>query len=187
MRAIWARMDKWLRLNAPKVLDNLQPGATEEEIQRTENFFCIKFPKDVKESYLIHNGQVDEQSYSLFPHLEFLSLEAMITVWQSWYEMSNEGFKYSPEDIEEGVWKGWWHPKWIPLTYESNGACKCLDLAPEPGGEVGQIIIVEWQEPIRSIIFPNFRTWLTGFATELEHGEYRFSEDYGGLVDRSDV
>ncbi len=185
MRATWKRIDEWLRVNAPQVLKGLQPGANQEEIQRAEDFFGVKFPDDVKESYRIHNGQ-GEESYYLFPHLEFLSLEAMIGMWQSWQEVGSEGFEYAQEDIDEGVWKGWWHPKWIPLTYESNGACECLDLAPAPGGAVGQIILVEWQESTRGIVAPNFRAWLSEFATELERGEYLFSENGYGLVDRTD-
>ncbi|MCA1995338.1 MAG: SMI1/KNR4 family protein [Coleofasciculus sp. S288] len=186
MRAIWDRIENWLGVNASKVLEGLQPGATQEEIQQVEDFFNVQLPEDVQESYRIHNGQY-QGAYSLFPHVEFLSLNAMIERWKIWWSVGNEGFEYREWDIDKGVWRGWCHPKWIPLTYESNGTCQCLDLAPEPGGKVGQIIIIEWQEPTRAIVAPNFKTWLTEFATELEYGEYVFSENGYGLVDRADL
>jgi cell wall assembly regulator SMI1 len=69
---------------------------------------------------------------------------------------------------------------------ESNGASECLDLAPAAGGNVGQVIIVEWQEPTRGLIAPNFRVYLETFADALERGEYWFSEDGYGLVDLGD-
>jgi cell wall assembly regulator SMI1 len=181
MKIIWERIHNWLAANAPQVLTSLKPGATDEEIDRAQAFFGVEFPEDFKLSYRVHNGQ-DEESYSLFPHLEFLSLESAIEISEKWQDCSDDNFRCDRENIFEGIWNGWWNQNWIPFTMESNGACECVDLAPAAGGNVGQVIIVEWQEPTRGLIAPNFRVYLETFADALERGEYRFSEDGYGLV-----
>ena len=178
MKIIWERIHDWLAVNAPQVLENLRPGANDEEIYRAEAFFGVEFPEDFKLSYRVHNGQ-EEECCSLFPYLEFLSLQNVIKISEKWQNYSDDNFRCDPEDIFEGIWNGWWNPNWIPFTNESNGACQCVDLAPAAGGNVGQIIIVEWQEPTRGLMASNFRVYLETFAEELERGEYRFSKGYG--------
>ncbi|MBD2037899.1 SMI1/KNR4 family protein [Leptolyngbya sp. FACHB-321] len=182
MRTTWERIDHWLAINAPQVLEQLNPGATAKEIAQTEAFWGISFPDDFKLSYRLHNGQ-DEDAYSLFPNLQFLPLESMIEMSETWQECTDENFSCAPEDIAEGIWNGWWHPHWLPFTYESNGACECVDLAPAAGGTVGQVITVEWQEAGRWLVAPSFRAYLETFAEALERGAYRFSEHGHGLVD----
>ena len=185
MKIIWERIHDWLAVNAPQVLENLRPGANDEEIYRAEAFFGVEFPEDFKLSYRVHDGQ-EEECCSLFPYLEFLSLQNVIKISEKWQNYSDDNFRCDPEYIFEGIWNGWWNPNWIPFTNESNGACQCVDLAPAAGGNVGQIIIVEWQEATRGLIAPSFRVYVETFADALERGEYRFSEDGYGLVDLVD-
>ncbi|MBW4679589.1 MAG: SMI1/KNR4 family protein [Microcoleus vaginatus WJT46-NPBG5] len=186
MKIIWERIHNWLAANAPQVLESLKPGATDEEMYQAETFFGVKFPEDFKLSYRVHNGQ-KEESYCLFPYLDFLSLQSAIEISEKWQNCSDNKFRCNPEDISEGIWNGWWNPNWIPVSMESNGACECVDLAPAAGGNVGQVIIVEWQEPTRRLIAPNFRVYLESFADALERGEYCFSEDDYGLVDLANL
>ncbi|MBD2121075.1 SMI1/KNR4 family protein [Trichocoleus sp. FACHB-262] len=185
MEIIWKKIDSWLTTHAPQVMESLHSEATDEEIAQAEAFFGVDFPDDLRLSYRIHNGQA-EDSYSLFPELEFLSLQSMIAISQKWQDCANEDFRCAPEDISEGIWNGWWNRYWIPFTNESNGACECVDLAPAAGGCVGQVVIVEWQEPARQLVAPSFRAYLERFADTLERGEYQFSEDGYGLVDLVD-
>jgi cell wall assembly regulator SMI1 len=186
MNLIWNRIDRWLEANTPQVLETLKLGATEEEIDRAEAFFGVAFPEDLKLSYSIHNGQ-DEGAYSLFPHLEFLSLQSAIEIAENWRKCADEDFRCHPDSIDDGIWNGWWNPHWIPFTRESNGACECVDLSPASNGTPGQVIIVEWREPTRGLVAPSFRVYLETFADALERGDYRFSEDWYGLVDRVEL
>jgi cell wall assembly regulator SMI1 len=129
MKIIWERIHDWLAVNAPQVLENLRPGANDEEIYRAEAFFGVEFPEDFKLSYRVHDGQ-EEECCSLFPYLEFLSLQNVIKISEKWQNYSDDNFRCDPEYIFEGIWNGWWNPNWIPFTNESNGACQCVDLAP---------------------------------------------------------
>ncbi|MGG2082211.1 SMI1/KNR4 family protein [Lysinibacillus pakistanensis] len=52
----------------------LNPPASEEEIQRVENEMAIKFPDEIRELYLIHNGE-REDGPGLFFGLPFFTIK----------------------------------------------------------------------------------------------------------------
>ena len=100
MQLIWTRIENWLADNAPEILENLNPGATEEEIKRTEEFLGISFPEDVKDSDRIHNGQkpyVDTpdgqqwKDYCLIDMWQLLSLDRIKHEWSIWKELLDTG------------------------------------------------------------------------------------------------
>ena len=54
MEGIWARIETWLRNNAPQVLELLQPGVSEAQISELEEFLSVQFPDDVKSLHRIY-------------------------------------------------------------------------------------------------------------------------------------
>ena len=73
------------------------------------------------------------------------------------------------------------------MTYNGGGDHHCLDLAPAPGGDVGQIIRMWHDDVARCVEARSFRAWLEAYADELEHGHYSYSDDYGGLMHQDDL
>jgi cell wall assembly regulator SMI1 len=67
------------------------------------------------------------------------------------------------------------------LTGDFAGDHHCLDLAPAPGGDVGQVILWWHDDDKRTIQAKSFREWLDRFAYELEAGFWHYSHEYGGL------
>src|SRR6185295_9815489 len=100
MDQIWRRIEYWLKENAPKVLESLQPGASDEEIKKAEEFMGISFPSDFRLSYKIHNGQIEDQNLGFIEGKEFLSLEGIKSQWQIWKDLVDKGefagFKSTP-------------------------------------------------------------------------------------------
>ncbi len=183
MEEIWTRIDAWLKVNAPKVFNTLQPGASDSQIQATESILAIQFPEDVKASYRIHNGQQTIYDYGLIPEAqEFLSLERIQAEWQLKKGLLDEGSFEGGSKPDPGIQADWWNAKWIPLTSDGCGDSYCLDLAPAEGGNVGQIIKMIHDEADRYILAPSFRSWLEDYAAKLESGEYIFYEEYRGIV-----
>jgi cell wall assembly regulator SMI1 len=182
MQEIWTYIESWLYANAPKILDTLQPGASDTQIKAAEDFLSIQFPAEVKASYRIHNGQSD-YSYGFLEGKEFLSLEHMQEEWAVWKELLDggefEGVESSPD---AGIRSDWWSPQWIPLTYDGTGNHDCLDLNPGEGGKRGQIITMWHDERERQIVAPSFREWLEQYAEGLKLGQFVFSEEHGGIV-----
>jgi cell wall assembly regulator SMI1 len=181
MEEIWKKIDSWLKVNAPKVFNTLQPGASESQIQAVENALSIQFPEDVRASYRIHNGQLGSD-YGLIPEAqEFLSLERIQQEWQGWKRFLDEAGSLEDEsEPDPGIRADWWNVKWIPFTYEGTSDCYCFDLHPAEGGNIGQIIRMIHDEACRELLAPNFQSWLEEYAAKLESGEYVFSEKYLG-------
>ena len=187
MKDVWQRIDKWLEVNAPQILDTLQPGASDEEIHEVEDFLSIEFPDDVKDSYRIHNGQ-SAGDVGFINGLEFLSLERIKDEWGIWKGLLDSGdFEGWESEPENEIRADWWNPKWIPLTFDWGGNHDCLDLAPTEEGNMGQIISMWHDDAVRQVMAKSFRSWLEQFANDLEAGRYALSEEYGGLVSIDDV
>ncbi|MCC3406255.1 MAG: SMI1/KNR4 family protein [Microcoleus sp. PH2017_10_PVI_O_A] len=182
MKTIWNRIDSWLAANGQEILNNLQPGATDEAIKTAEKFLQIQFPDDVKSSFRIHNGQF-EKRYSLMPGWQFLSLEKVIGEWETWKELLEAG-DFNDEDgndcgcASDGLIRTelWWNPKWIPIASDLGGDSICLDLEPALTGQVGQIIVMCHDDGYRDVIADSLRQWLEQFATDLETGKYKFEK-----------
>lgn len=181
---IWNRIHEWLRLHAPPIAQNLQGGATETEIRELEQFLGVQLPADVRASYLICNGQKESEEVGneLLPTGEFLSLQGIKDEWQCWQEVMNNSGDDLASESAKGIRDVWWHPAWIPFTSNGSGDSDCIDLAPTEGGTVGQIIRMWHGDSYRDLLFPDFRSWLEAFATELENGDYFYAEDEAGLV-----
>jgi len=67
---------------------------------------------------MLHDGQIDE-SESLLYSQTILSLTRIVTEWQTWTSLVNEGhFIFDGQsvksDLDPGVKNDWWNPKWIP-------------------------------------------------------------------------
>lgn len=188
MEGTWARIERWLAESAPDVLDSLQPGATEEQISNTEAALGVTLPDEVRASYPIHDGQSPDGP-GLMDAWEFLSLSRMLDEWRIWKGLLDGGdLADAKSEPEEGVADDWWNPKWIPLTYSGSGDHHCLDLAPTPDGEVGQIILMYHDIPTRQVVARSFGAWLEAFADDLEAGCYVYDGDqYHGLVNKDEL
>ncbi|HEY9779743.1 MAG TPA: SMI1/KNR4 family protein [Leptolyngbyaceae cyanobacterium] len=192
MRSIWTRIENWLADNALEILENLNPGATEEEIERTEEFLGVAFPEDVKDSYRIHNGQkscfdtLDRQQwdYCLIDYWHLLSLARIKDEWGVWKEILDRGgLGDNYMTLENGEVCECWNPRWIPLTSNFCGDHHCLDLSPSLRGTKGQIIQMWHDIDIRGIVAPSFKAWLETFAEDLEAGHYAYDSTLGQLID----
>jgi cell wall assembly regulator SMI1 len=187
MESIWKRIEAWLADNGPEVLSSLQAGATDDEISETEAFLEVTFPRDVRDSYRIHNGQLSEGP-GLLESRAFLSLDAIQYHWSVWKELLGNGALTRTKSQPDGpIRDDWWNPRWIPLTYDGSGNHHCLDLSPAPGGKEGQIILMWHDDPTRSIVARSFKAWLEGFARDLETGEYIYLDEDNALVKKDDL
>ncbi|MEA5465228.1 SMI1/KNR4 family protein [Leptothoe sp. PORK10 BA2] len=192
MQEIWERIENWLRVNAPQVFEVLQPGASDAQIAELENFLSIQFPEDIKTSYRIHDGQ-STFDYGLINGRELLSLERIRSEWQVWKELLDSGTFQNKDGQDQGsepapgICNVWWSSKWIPLTYDGAGNHDCLDLIPATGGTNGQIISMWHDDAERNIVAPSFCKWLEQYAEGLESGQFVFSEEYNGIMNRTDL
>lgn len=182
---IWQRIEAQLRIEArfeqmpaSEVMKDFQPGATEEEIQAAEAALGIVFPNDVKASYRIHNGRMElgdpEQNIA-----RLCSLREIVDTWERMKKYADGAKEQVPDDWLDGtgqpilVRAETWNVKWVPLLNSETGILTCVDLAPSPLGQKGQIIDSNPENgTYHRWLAPNWQAFLSTFADDLEAGEY---------------
>jgi cell wall assembly regulator SMI1 len=195
MKRLFDRIHVWLAANAPLVLDSLRPGASEEAIRTAEAEMGVTLPDDVKAAYRIHDGQgtAEDSPISWPPGFlygwEWYSVEGIVDQWRSMKDFVEGGSGIPAEWRKEPtgpVRDDWYHLAWIPLTGNMSGDYHCSDLAPAPGGDVGQIIPWWHNDVSCPILTRTFTEWLERFADQLEAGLWVVSEEYYALVEAND-
>ena len=187
MKDLWLRFENWLQVNAPPLLAELNAGATEAELSNLAATIGAALPADFPAFYRIHNGQQSYRS-GLFDGEELLSVPRMLDEWTIWRDLLTSGdFADAYSEPTAGVRADWWHPLWLPLTYDGAGNHHCLDLAPAPGGTPGQIIRMWHDDTERPLVASSFTEWFMQYVKGLEAGNYAFSEDCGGIVSVDDL
>jgi cell wall assembly regulator SMI1 len=176
MKETWNRIEKWLQNNASKVLENLSPGTNEDKIREFENLLDIKMAADLKESYLIHNGQITDR-YPLIDDWNLLSLDNAMNEWKLMKNLHERGDFDTPACASEGVSSDWWNIKWLPILSNGSGDFYCVDFAPTSEGNIGQIIHFSHVDSLREKISNNWYDLLLEYALSLENGRYKFRND----------
>jgi cell wall assembly regulator SMI1 len=194
VRDLWERFEIWMSAHAPHLPAGLQDGATPRQIARAEAALQVRLPKDVVESYLIHDGQSHPECFALYEGALFngsllLPLETMVKHWSVLKELHDRGgFEGIRSHPDGPIRDDWWNPLWIPLTANSSGDHPvCVDLAPAKGGKRGQVISWWHADSERILLGPSFRRWFASYIDAVEAGEYVYSDEYGALVDRRDA
>ena len=187
MQDLWTRFETWLEVNAPMVLETLQPGATEEQFAQVEKMLSIELPEDFKAVYRIHNGQINDNEGFLYGR-EMLSLERIQNEWKVWKELLDTGeFDGIKSEPTTTIRDDWWNARWIPITWDGAGNHHCLDLDPTTENAMGQIIDFWHDDPTRSVEAGSFGSWISDYLEKCEAGKYVYSESYAGIVSREDA
>lgn len=187
MQSLWTRFEAWLAENWPEGLADLNPPATDAQIDSLEKAIGAKLPDDYIACLKIHNGQ-DTMMAGVFGGSEFLSTEFVLDEWAVWKELIESGtFEGNQGVPDSGIKDNWWNPRWIPFTHNGGGDHFCLDLDPAKGGSPGQVITMWHDSGERAFIATNFTAWFTQYVDKVVAGKYVYSEDYGGLIDSEDA
>jgi len=188
MEGTWKRIEDWLAAHAPAAAAGLNPPASDADIAAAEQCVGVTFPEAVRASFRRHDGQ-DPEAPWLMDGWELLSLARLRDEWKVWRDLLDGGdFAETRSDGDgETVRSDWWHPAWIPLTYNGCGDHHCVDLAPGPQGTAGQIIEMWHDNGARPAVAPGLEAWLAAFADDLERGAYELSDEGRALHRREDA
>ena len=184
----WKRIRAWGSENAPEMLRDLNPGATEEQLSALEAELSVQLPEDVRRSLKVHNGESDGWPYRVFADCgTYLSTDRIIHEWEQRLLFSENLFTEEEVDIEqlirdsiifvEGPVKPVGFVKeWIPIMECNGDVFWASDLSPSEGGTLGQIIEVDIENCSWKVIANTFTEWLSSYVTGLEAGEYAVVE-----------
>jgi cell wall assembly regulator SMI1 len=73
----------------------------------------------------------------------------------------------------------YWQPQWIGIARDSGGNEYCVDLAPGPEGEVGQILAMEFQDGQGPYLaeWPTLEAMLRAHLARVIDGDFTLDED----------
>jgi cell wall assembly regulator SMI1 len=174
MKQYWERIEAWIKKNRPEFLDDLNPGATEEEFEVVEKIIQVHLPEDLKEFYRCHNGQKSEFEYSLFFGCDLLSLEEIARQWNVWKDVGadgvmNEDMEADMASMPEGVIKHLYtSERWIPFIHDGGGNHIGIDYDPDEEGIIGQIIVFGRDEDVKLLAARTFTEFIDEFSRDLE-------------------
>lgn len=189
LRQAWAAWLSALEHKGVEARAVLRPGATEEQVVELEAAVGSRLPKDVRDLYLLADGQEDifkiedvprgRQLAPLFGGYEFNSLEEVAFHWLSWREIREQSTLEELDatynvhvDVRAGdpVRKAYTHAAWIPFATDGGGNSLAIDLDPAPGGERGQIIVIGPDEDTRRVLASGLAPFLAALASMMEVG-----------------
>jgi cell wall assembly regulator SMI1 len=175
--ANWSRIHTWLSANAPKILKNLEPPASDVKIAAAERAFGCAMPEHWRQLYRAHNGMNSKRNTgSLFFGMQFLPLEKAVREFEN---QNTDGIKPLPvQAANRGIRKNDMHnPKWIAFAHDNGETLLRIDLDPAPGGKIGQVIFTDHADNTVILVATNLSQFLGEFATDLKSGRYFLDPD----------
>jgi cell wall assembly regulator SMI1 len=170
----WARIERWLSQHAPETFAELEVGALEAEIAEAEAaMYLSRLPEGLRACWALHRS-----CPLLFAGNELYSPKQAVRTWRSWVAIARTSAGWETERVGP-VRDGWYRPAWIPFAGDDNISALAIDLEPDEGGVVGQILSILPTEARRDVIATSFEALLARIADEMEAG--LFEEDEGFL------
>ncbi len=173
----WRQIDDWLSANAPKIVDNLNPPATETELRDAEESLGMQMPPEWHELYRGHNGMNSDANFgSLFFGMQFLTLEesiadhkensAPVDSWLPVRRASDAGIR--TDDMH--------NPNWIAIANSGETLIR-VDMLPESTGMKGQVIFTDHADDTVILLGTSVAELISNFANDLEAGRYFLNKE----------
>jgi cell wall assembly regulator SMI1 len=201
---LWDHIDDWLETEFPELGDDIQGGATANDLNAFEEDLGINLPTGFRESYQIHDGQVTMgKARGLIFTYQLMDLETIAAETNIWRKVYNRFEKNDMGNTQESSSKGaihsgtadrfgvqrscppgfvnelYYDPLWIPFVKDNVGNNIALDLNPGEAGTWGQVILFGRDYDIKFVVADSFSEFLSNICTALEedHGEVDEDED----------
>jgi cell wall assembly regulator SMI1 len=109
----WTLIHNFLERDFPHIISTLSPGAHLDEIEKLEKHLMLELPADLKESLMIHNGQIGE--LGLFDFKNLFSCSEILSQFNMCTEIYNDSGPAHPSErpttdriaTDVGWGKGW--------------------------------------------------------------------------------
>lgn len=161
-------------------------GATDEEINMTEEYLECKFLPIIRKLYKHVNGQ--SEITILFNGFYLQSLKDLRD------SKDNLLKHYKKEiDVSGGIQVGrangavkpyYYHLKWIPILRADNEEIS-IDLDPPKKGVYGQVIYIDFFDDERVVLIDNFESLLLDIINRIKKGTIKYDPEYSYFVGES--
>lgn len=186
---LWKAIERWFLKHAGPEYELeesdsvLGAPATEAQVSEAEALLGVKFPADVRRSYLAFNGSEDRW---LLEHGVWSPLQGVCDTWSMLSEgIDNGNFAGLDSEPKGPIKPDFWNKKWIPIAENGGGDVLCVDLDPAKGGTVGQIIWRSHEVGPTRVLAPSLYAYLEEMAAALESKKLIY--DYYSIYRRADT
>jgi cell wall assembly regulator SMI1 len=173
---------------APPIKPRLRGPAADEEIRSAEKSLGLAFPAELEYFLLCHDGQdfyssAGRYADPLIPMIRqpangngyshyWLGGTREIVECTTTYRDELECYQ---DERFEIIGPARHHDRFIVFTQTENADCLVIDLAPEPGGVVGQVVLYSNQLPELIVLAPDLETFLRSLAADYAKGRFKHS------------
>ena len=165
MEEIIQKLDKYLSTSRPEFYLELNEPLDDSQIDKLEEYYKIKIPKDLRVLYRWKNGQ-KPGCYEAF-----VNNSGFIPLRQALYDAS-ELTSMIGSDFEID---NWWNENWIPIFQNGGGDSICYDLKGAFTGQQGQLIEFWHADNDRNVIAPTLETF---FSKIIDFYEAKQKEEF---------
>lgn len=159
----------------------LNPPATDNDIKQFEATIGMVLPDDVRQLYLLANGQQDGSNcFTLFyDGMQFMSLESAQQAWKFMMDLGAE----KPGEYDGAVYPAAWLNGWIPIGYMINGDYLVVDMNPTPLGKKGQILDLSNEELPESPVAQSITDYLGYTEHQLATEKWRIDVETHSIIE----
>jgi cell wall assembly regulator SMI1 len=179
-----ADLDVWMAGHLPEVAADLNPGATDAQLDRLSAKIGAPLPDDFRALYKWHNGQKGDKVYvGPWYGLTFLSLDRVLEQWKTWvkvidHSLDPQSMNESSISVKPGVVKRRYANKlWIPFADDGGGNHLGVDLDPGANGIRGQVINFGRDEDRKRAIAPNVTAFVQWLVGQLQAGNFLIEQE----------
>jgi len=161
MKKIWSRLEGELTSKASEILESLNLGADESDVEALEEYVGQELPTDYRDFLIMHNGQSQESNPGFF---DMFSLMPLDLVQESWDEL--EGLR--DDAGEDETCPG----DWLPFAEDGSGDMLCVELE---SGAISKYVSNDENEELAD----SFEGWLADIHSILKNGEFSYDPASG--------
>jgi cell wall assembly regulator SMI1 len=172
----WAHIEAWLKSHAPH--EEMGPPATPEALAKLATALGGTLPPSLGESLRLHDGARFgislKSGHGPWTLLRASAIERDWKCLQSLHAELDEQYGDARRALRADgpVSAVWWRAEWIPFASNGAGDLLCVDMAPEPGGRVEQVVLYLRDPSPRKVMAPSLAAFLEEFVDGLESGAY---------------
>jgi cell wall assembly regulator SMI1 len=165
MEALLARLDQWLARHRKRFQQNLQPGASEAELDALGKSLGKPVPAGLRTLLGWHNGQGDDFVGYFENH---------------WLLMNTATIAVAKQELDAGAVDGW-NAAWIPFLDDDGGDFLVLDTSQsEP-----PVLAFYLDAPPARVVAKSLEAWVKDFVDATLAGDY-FEEPERGTFTRNE-
>jgi cell wall assembly regulator SMI1 len=159
MMPLLGRLDQWLTKHRSKFFKNLQPGASAGELAALAKSLGKPVPAGLAELLSWHNGQGEDYAGYFVEH---------------WLLLGAAKIAAAKAEIDATGGDFGWNKNWLPFLDDDGGNFVVLDLSKQEPP-----VLVFWMGEKSETLAPSLGTWLNGFVTGVEAGQYHEDPERG--------